>query len=139
MNKKYLYIIIALLALLILCLLTYKTSEKIVFNDTKSTLIHDFGTLDKNKVPLYEYTFKYVNKKYDSLKVYGVRDGCDCTESDVRAGNYFKNDTIFIKIKYDPNKYKDSGITVKQFFLITNKNVSKFDTIFPLSLKGIVK
>jgi len=31
MNKKYLYIIIAFLALMILCLLTYKTSEKVVF------------------------------------------------------------------------------------------------------------
>ncbi|WP_415327070.1 DUF1573 domain-containing protein [Chryseobacterium sp. MMS23-Vi53] len=139
MNKKYLYIIIAFLTLIILCLLTYKTSEKVVFNGSKETMIHDFGTLDKNKTPLYEYTFKYVNTRHDTLKVYGVRDGCDCTESKVKMGLYFKNDTIFIKTKYDPNKYNDNGAIAKQFFLITNKNVSKFDTIFPLSLNGIVK
>lgn len=139
MNKKYLYIIIAFLALIILCLLTYKTSEKVVFNDKKDTLTHDFGSLDKNKTPLYEYTFKYINTKYDSLKVYGVREGCDCTESKVKTGTYFKNDTISIKVKYDPNKYKDNGITVKQFFLITNRSVSKFDTILPLTLRGMVK
>lgn len=139
MNKKYLYVLIALLAAIILCLLTYKTSEKVVFNDKKETLMHDFGTLNKNKTPFYEYTFKYVNVKYDSLKVYGVREGCDCTQSNVKKGLYFKNDTISIKIKYDPNRYADNGATVKQFFLITNKSISKFDTILPLTLKGIVK
>lgn len=139
MNKKYLYIVIAFLALIILCLFTYKTSEKVVFTGNKETMIHDFGTLEKNKIPLFEYTFKYVNKKYDSLKIYGVRDGCDCTESNVKTGLYFKNDTISIKTKYDPHKYNDSGITVKQIFLITNRNVSKFDTIFPLVLKGNVE
>ncbi|WP_415327053.1 DUF1573 domain-containing protein [Chryseobacterium sp. MMS23-Vi53] len=139
MNKKYLYIIIAFLVLIVICLLTYKTSEKIVFNGSKEMIIHDFGTLDKNKISVYEYTFKYINKRYDSLKVYGVRDGCDCTESKVKTGLYFRNDTISVKIKYDPTKYNDNGITVKQFFLITNKSVSKFDTIFPLALKGVVK
>ncbi|WP_344831956.1 DUF1573 domain-containing protein [Chryseobacterium ginsenosidimutans] len=139
MNKKYLYIIISLLVIVILCLLTYKTSEKVVFNGNKETMVHDFGILDKNKTPIYEYTFKYINTKYDSLKIYGVRDGCDCTESGVKKGFYSKNDTIIIKTKYDPNKYKDSGIIIKQAFLITNKNVSKFDTIFPLTLKGNVK
>lgn len=84
MNKKYLYIIISLLAIVILCLLTYKTSEKVVFNGNKETMVHDFGILDKNKTPIYEYNFKYINTKYDSLKIYGVRDGCDCTESEVK-------------------------------------------------------
>ncbi|WP_394666563.1 DUF1573 domain-containing protein [uncultured Chryseobacterium sp.] len=139
MNKKYLYVIIALLAIIVLCLLTYKTSEKIVFNDEKQALIHDFGILERNKTPVYNYNFKYVNINHDSLKVYGVREGCDCTQSNVKKGLYFKNDTISIKIKYDPNKYKDHGVTVKQFFLITNKSISNFDTILPLTLKGIVK
>ncbi len=139
MNKKYPYIIIAFLVLIILCLLTYKTTEKVVFNGNKETIIHDFGILDKKKTIVYEYTFKYVNSKYDSLKVYGVKDGCDCTESEVRKGFYSKNEIITIKTKYDPNKYKDSGTITKQIFLITNKNISKFDTIFPLTLKGIVK
>ncbi|MFP3632471.1 DUF1573 domain-containing protein, partial [Burkholderia sp. SIMBA_045] len=84
----------------------------------------------------YEYTFKYINKRYDTLKVYGLRDGCDCTESNVKTGLYFKNDTISIKTKYDPNKYNDNGLIAKQIFLITNKNISKFDTILPLTLKG---
>lgn len=138
MNKKYLYIIIAFLALMILCLLTYKTSEKVVFNDRKDSFTHDFGSLHKNKTPLYEYTFKYINRKYDSLKVYGVKDGCDCTESIVKRGVYFKNDTISIKTKYDSRKYNDSGLVSKQIFLVTNKNISKFDSIFPLVLKGKV-
>lgn len=139
MNKKYLYIIIAVLAIIILCLLTYKTSEKVEFNGNKDTLIHDFGILDKSKKPFYEYTFKYVNSKYDTLKVYGVRDGCDCTESIVKKSFYLKNDTISVETKYNPNKYNDSGIIVKQVFLITNQNISKFDTIYPLILKGNVK
>lgn len=84
-------------------------------------------------------TLLNVNLKYDSLKIYGVKDGCDCTESKVKKGFYSKNDIISIKTKYDPNKYKDSGMTAKQIFLITNKNISKFDTIFPITLKGIVK
>ncbi|WP_029293618.1 DUF1573 domain-containing protein [Chryseobacterium hispalense] len=139
MNKKYLYIIIALLTLIILCLLTYKTSEKVVFNGDKESLIHDFGTFNKNKNVLYEYTFRYINYKYDTLKVYGVKEGCDCTQSNVKKGLYFKNDTVFIKIKYDPTRYNDSGATVKQFFLITDKSISNFDTILPITLKGIVK
>lgn len=139
MNKKYPYIIISFLVLIILCLLTYKTTEKVVFNGNKETIIHDFGILDKKKTIVYEYTFKYVNSKYDSLKVYGVKDGCDCTESEVRKGFYSKNEIITIKTKYDPNKYKDSGTIAKQIFLITNKNISKFDKIFPLTLKAIVK
>ncbi|WP_374461421.1 DUF1573 domain-containing protein [Chryseobacterium taeanense] len=139
MNKKYPYIIISFLVLIILCLLTYKTTEKVVFNGNKETIIHDFGILDKKKTIVYEYSFKYVNSKYDSLKVYGVKDGCDCTESEVRKGFYSKKEIITIKTKYDPNKYKDSGTIAKQIFLITNKNISKFDTIFPLTLKGIVK
>lgn len=139
MNKKYSYIIIVFLVLIILCLLTYKTSEKVIFNGNKEIVIHDFGILDKKKTNVYEYTFKYVNLKYDSLKIYGVKDGCDCTESKVKKGFYSKNDIISIKTKYDPNKYKDFGMTAKQIFLITNKNISKFDTIFPITLKGIVK
>lgn len=137
MSKKYLYFVIAILLIAILCLFTYKTSEKVVFNN-KESLIHDFGILNKNKTPVYRYTFKYVNTKYDSLKIYGIKDGCDCTESEVKKGFYSKNDTIFIKVKYNPNKYNDSGIIEKQMFLITNKNISKFDTIFPLMLKGKV-
>lgn len=79
MNKKYPYIIIGFLVLIILCLLTYKTTEKVIFNSNKETIIHDFGILDKKKIIVYEYSFKYVNSKYESLKVYGVKDGCDCT------------------------------------------------------------
>ena len=139
MNKKYLYIIISLLVIVILCLITYKTSEKVVFNNNKERLVHDFGVLSKNKNSIYKYTFKYVNTKYDSLKIYGVKDGCDCTQSEVKKGFYSRNDTISIDTKYDFNKYKDSGIIVKQIFLITNKNISKYDTIFPLILKGNVK
>jgi len=120
-------------------LLTYKTSEKVVFKGDKESLIHDFGTFNKNKNVLYEYTFRYINYKYDTLKVYGVKEGCDCTQSNVKKGLYFKNDTVFIKIKYDPTRYNDSGATVKQFFLITDKSISNFDTILPLTLKGIVK
>lgn len=139
MNKKYLYIIIAILFIVILCLLTYKTSEEVNFNVDKSNLTHDFGILDKSKKSLYKYTFRYINAKYDTIKVYGVKDGCDCTESKVKTGLYFKNDTISVNIKYDPTKYNDKGATVKQFFLITNKSLSKFDTILPLTLKGNIK
>jgi len=139
MNKKYLYIIIAVLFVIILCLMTYKTTKSVVFKENKDDIIYDFGVLDKNKTKLYAHTFKYVNKKYDTLKVYGVKDGCDCTESNVKAKLYFKNDTITIKTKYNPNKYKDSGLTIKQIFLITNRNISKFDSILPLALKGNVQ
>jgi len=139
MNKKYLYIIIAILIIVILCLLSYKTSEEVNFNGDKSNLTHDFGILDKSKKSLYKYTFRYINAKYDTIKVYGVKDGCDCTESKVKTGLYFKNDTISVNIKYDPTKYNDKGATVKQFFLITNKSLSKFDTILPLTLKGNIK
>lgn len=140
MNKKYLYSIIAILLIIIVCLLTYKTSEALVFKgDKENTIVHSFGILNKNKTRLYEHTFKYVNKKYDTLKVYGVKDGCDCTESDVKVKLYLKNDTIAIKTIYNPKKYKDSGAIVKQIFLITNKVVSKYDTIYPLALKGILK
>lgn len=139
MSKKYLYAIIFVLILVILCLFTYKTSEKIVFNGSKETIMHDFGMLDKNKTTIYTYTFKYINKKHDSLKVYGVRDGCDCTESKVKAGWYVKDDTISIETKYNPHQYNDSGVILKQIFLITNKKVSKFDSILPLALKGRVR
>lgn len=139
MNKKYLYIIIAVLVIAILCLLTYKTSEKVNFKGDKDNPIHDFGILDKSKKSLYKYTFRYINAKYDTIKVYGVKDGCDCTESKVKTGLYFKNDTISVNIKYDLTKYNDKGATVKQFFLITNKSLSKFDTILPLTLKGNIK
>lgn len=84
MNKNYLYIIIVFLLLAILCLLTYKTSEKVVFNMNKEAIIHDFGILDRKNIPVFEYTFKYVNSNYDSLKIYGVKDACDCTESEVK-------------------------------------------------------
>lgn len=139
MNKKYLYIIIAFLALIILCLATYKSSEKIVFKDDKESLIHDFGVLHKNQKKLYEYTFKFNNTKFDSLKIYGIKDGCDCTESTVKSGVYLKNETIYIKTKYDPFKYNDSGTIDKHIFLVTNQKISKFDTIFPLILKGKVE
>ncbi|MCU7618878.1 DUF1573 domain-containing protein [Chryseobacterium sp. PBS4-4] len=139
MNRKYLYLIIAVLVIVILCLLTYKTSEDVNFKEDKSNPTHDFGILDKSKKSLYKYTFKYVNAKYDTLKVYGMRDGCDCTESKVKTGLYFKNDTISINVKYDLKKYNDNGNIVKQFFLITNKSLSKFDTILPLTLKGTIK
>ena len=82
MNKKELYGIIAFLFLVIVCLLTYKSSEKIVFSHQKESLVHDLGVLHKNAV--YSHTFQYINTSYDSLKVYGVKDGCDCTESKVK-------------------------------------------------------
>lgn len=139
MSKKYLYLIIAALVIIVLCLFTYKTSEKVVFNGNKESITHDFGILSKNKTSLYKYTFKYINKRYDTLKVYGLRDGCDCTESNVKIGLYFKNDTISIKTNYYPNKYNDNGLIAKQIFLITNKSISKFDTILPLTLRGNVQ
>ena len=123
MNKNYSYVIIVFLLLTILCLLTYKTSEKVVFNMNKEAIIHDFGILNKKNVSVFEYTFKYVNSKYDSLKIYGVKDACDCTESKVKKGFYLKNDIIYIKTKYNPNEYNDSGNVAKRIFLITNKNI----------------
>ncbi|KQT33862.1 hypothetical protein ASG22_17325 [Chryseobacterium sp. Leaf405] len=139
MSKKYLYIIIGILIVAVLCLLTYKTSEEIVFNDKKEMISQDFGIVDKTKTPLYNHTFKYFNSKYDSLEIYGVKDGCDCTESNVKTGVYRKNDTILVNTKYDPNKYNDNGIIVKQIFLISNKKISKFDSILPLILKGKIQ
>jgi hypothetical protein len=137
MNKKYLYIIIGVLVIVILCLSTYKTSNEIAFND-KELIFYDFGKIDKGKTQTYNCIFKYVNKKYDSLRVYGVKDGCDCTESKTKNGVYRRNDTVFVNTNYNPNKYKDLGNVTKEVFLITDKNISKFDTILPLILKANV-
>lgn len=137
MNKKYLYIIIFFLTIVILCLITYKTSEKVIFNNKKESLVHDFGVLNKNAV--YPYTFQYINTSYNSLKVYGVKDGCDCTESKVKRGVYLKNDTVLINTEYNSGRYNDHGLINKQIFLITNRKVSTFDTLLPLVLKGNIK
>lgn len=137
MNKKELYGIIAFLFLVIVCLLTYKSSEKIVFSHQKESLVHDLGVLHKNAV--YSHTFQYINTSYDSLKVYGVKDGCDCTESKVKKGVYMKDDTVLINTEYHPGRYNDDGLINKQIFLITNKNISKFDTLLPLILKANIK
>lgn len=139
MSKDYLYIIIGILIVIVLSLLTHNTSERIIFNDSTEGLTHDFGVLSKNKYRKYECNFKYVNKAYDTLKVYGVKDACDCTESNVKSKLYFRNDTITVRTIYDPLKYKDSGFIAKKIFLITDSNISKYDTLYPLALKGFIK
>lgn len=139
MSKKYLYIIIGILLLVILGLATHETSTTLVMKKKEDGLTIDFGTLKKQGTSSKNYSFKYVNSMYDSLKVYGALDGCDCTTSTVKEGFYLKNDTIIVETHYNPHKYKDKGLTVKQIFLVTNKTVSKYDTIYPLTLKGIVE
>lgn len=139
MNKKYLYIMIAILAIVVVGLLTHETSTTLIMKKKSDGLTIDFGTLKKKNTSSKNYTFKYANDMHDTLKVYGVLDGCDCTTSMVKEGTYFRNDTISVETNYNPNKYNDKGLTVKQIFLVTNKTVSKFDTIYPLTLKGIVE
>lgn len=138
MKKIYLYIIIGILIVIIISLLTYKRSTTYIFKE-KNSVVHDFGKLKKKDIKEYNYEFKYVNELYDTLKVYKVIDGCGCTFSQVKIGNYFKNDTIKIKTSYNPHKYNDSGIIKKKMFLVTNKPISTADTILPLTLKGYVK
>ncbi|MCX8525772.1 DUF1573 domain-containing protein [Chryseobacterium formosus] len=139
MSKKYLYIIIGILVLIIIGFATHETTTTLIIKDKEDGTTVDFGILKKKNTSTKNYTFKYVNKMHDSLKVYDVLDGCDCTISNVKKGFYLRNDTITVETNYNPNKYKDQGLTVKQIFLVTNKTISKFDTIYPLTLKGIVE
>jgi hypothetical protein len=81
----------------------------------------------------------YINKEYDSIEIYDVKDGCDCTNSRVKPGVYKKNSTINIKTIYYPGKYKDSGKITKQIFLLTNKKNLKNDSLIPINITGIVK
>ena len=138
MKKIYLYVIIGILILTIISLLTYERSNTYIFKE-KNSITHDFGRLNKKSIKEFEHEFKYVNTLYDTLKIYKVIDGCDCTSSIVKAGNYLKNDTINIKTIYNPHKYKDSGNIKKKIYLVTNKTMSTNDTILPLIIKGVVK
>lgn len=139
MSKKYLYIIIGILILIILGFATHETTTTLIMKKKENGTTVDFGTLKKKNTLSKNYSFKYVNNMHDTLKVYGVLDGCDCTTSKVREGLYSKNDTITVETNYNPNKYNDKGLIVKQIFLVTNKTISKYDTIYPLTLKGIVE
>ncbi len=139
MKTKYLYIIIALLCIVIVSLLTYEKTETYVFKSDNTVFTHNFGTIKKEADSIIEIEINYLNKEFDSLKVYDVKDGCDCTNSNVRAGVYKKNETISIKTFYNPNKYNDSGETIKQIFLRTNKKTIRYDTIIPIKIKGFVK
>lgn len=139
MSKKYLYIIIGILILIILGFATHETTTTLIMKKKENGTTVDFGTLKKKNTLSKNYSFKYVNNMHDTLKVYGVLDGCDCTTSKVREGPYSKNDTIIVETNYNPNKYNDKGLIVKQIFLVTNKTISKYDTIYPLTLKGIVE
>ncbi|WP_412468747.1 DUF1573 domain-containing protein [Pedobacter sp. KLB.chiD] len=139
MNKKQLYIVIVILIFAFICLLTYKTSDRVIFRNKQDGLVHHFGTIKAGNVKTYTCLFKYVNIKYPSIRIYGVKDACDCTESMVATGNYKMNDTISIMVKYNPTKYNDSGLVVKKMFLITNQQVSKYDTLYPLILTGNIQ
>lgn len=139
MSKKYLYIIISVLILVIVALLSYKHTETYVFKSKTPIFTHYFGKIKKEKKEIVEIETKYINKEFDSIKIYEVRDGCDCTESKVKPGFYKRNKIINIKTKYYPNKYKDSGKITKQIFLITNKKNLKNDTLIPINLKGTVE
>lgn len=139
MSKKYLYIIIGILILVIIGFATHEKTVTLIMKEKENGTTVDFGTLKKKNTLSKNYSFKYVNNMHDTLKVYGVLDGCDCTTSKVREGLYSKNDTITVETNYNPNKYNDKGLIVKQIFLVTNKAISKYDTIYPLTLKGIVE
>jgi len=139
MSKKYLYIIIGILILIIIGFATHEKTVSLIMKNKEDGTTVDFGTLNKKNTSSKSYTFKYVNTMHDTLKVYGVLDGCDCTTSKVREGIYHRNDTVKVETNYNPNKYKDKGLTVKQIFLVTNKAISKYDTIYPLTLKGMIE
>ena len=139
MSKKFLYIIIGILILIILRLATHEKTTTLIMKEKENGTTVDFGTLKKKNTLSKNYSFKYINQMHDTLKVYGVLDGCDCTTSKVKEGFYSKNDTITVETNYNPNKYNDKGLIVKQIFLVTNKAISKYDTIYPLTLKGIVE
>ncbi len=139
MRKIYLYIIIGVLVFIIICLLTYKTSTSITFKKNPNRITHNFGVLNTKKRSDYLYNFKYVNTIYDTLKIYKVIDGCDCTSSSVKSGEYLKNDTITILTKYNPLKYNDKGKIEKYIYLYTNKSLTTYDTILPLRLIGTVE
>lgn len=139
MNKKYLYIIIIILSLAIISLLSYERSETYVFKSDNPIFTHNFDTIEKGKSFSSEIDVSYVNKEFDSIEVYDVKDGCDCTKSRVKPGFYKKNSTISIKTIYYPGKYKDSGKITKQIFLLTNKKNLKNDSLIPINITGIVK
>jgi len=137
MNKKHLYIIITILLLVIVSLLSYKRSETYIFKSDIPIFTNNFGQIEKKDS--IELETNYVNKEFKSIKIYDIKDGCDCTKSKVKSGFYKKNATINIKTVYYPNKYKDSGQVTKQIFLLTNKKNAKNDTLIPINLKGFVQ
>lgn len=137
-NKIFLYIIIGILILIILSLLTYKKTENIKFKEDEIGQIYDFGTIN-SEISKINHTFKIINRNYESIKIYGVRDACDCTKSTVMEGNYKRNDTISVNVSYDHKKYEDKGKITKEIFLLTNKKVSLMDTIYPLTLQGTIE
>lgn len=139
MSKKYLYIIIGILILIIVGFATHETTTTLIMKKKENGTTVDFGILKKKNILSKNYSFKYINQMHDTLKVYGVLDGCDCTASKVKEGLYSKNDTIIVETNYNPNKYKDKGLIVKQIFLVTNKTISKYDTIYPFTLKDIAE
>lgn len=114
MSKKFLYIIIGILILIILGFATHETTTTLIMKEKENGTTVDFGTLKKKNTLSKNYSFKYFNNMHDTLKVYGVLDGCDCTTSKVKEGLYSKNDTITVETNYNPNKYKDKGLIVKQ-------------------------
>ena len=134
LKDKILYIVLAILILIVVGLLTYETSDAVIFNNN---IVNDLGKIDKDQEIKTE--FKYVNTIYDEIRIYGVKDGCDCTESLTKVGTYYKGDTVKIFTKYFPQKYNDSGLVKKQIFLITNKNLSTADTLMPLILMAEVE
>lgn len=139
MDKKYLYTIIGILILIILSLLTYERSETYVLKKNNGTHIYNFGIVEKEKNVLIKMNIQYTNKEFDSLKLYGIKDGCDCTKSSVEPNWYKKNDIISINTNYNPNKYNDKGIIRKHIFLVTNKKENKMDSIIPIEITGIIK
>lgn len=80
MNKKSLYIIIITLLLVIVSLLTYERSETYIFKGENPVFTHNFGVIEKEKNFSTEIETKYINQEFESLKVYDVKDGCDCTK-----------------------------------------------------------
>lgn len=139
MNKKYLYLIIIVLLLIIVILLSYKRSDTYVFKSNKPIFTHNFGIIEKEKKFSAEIETQYINQEYESLKVYDVKDGCDCTTSKVKPGIYERNSRIDIKTIYYPTKYKDSGKVIKQIFLVTDQKNNKNDSLIPINITGIVK
>ena len=84
MKNKYLYLIIVLLILTVITLLSYERSDSIEFKNYEvKGSIFDFGNIIKNDSTIIIHRFNYINKLHPILKVYGVKDACDCTFSSV--------------------------------------------------------